>query len=205
MRTSVFKNLCLLAALFPLFLFGQVTATFTVDMPKNRLYIDAGQNRHFEADKSLTLGGDPSAFGGSGEYSYEWSPASALDDPYSANPQVIKLHQTTYFKLRVRDLKTGCSLEEDVVVYVNTKKSKIEEVEIELFPNPFKEIVQIRSDEGIDHLTVLDLTGRVVLQKEFDEEVNATLQTEAFNSGIYLFQFKLTNGTTKNLKLCKAE
>ena len=205
MTKIFFKIFCLGILCVPIGVSGQVTATFSVDMPENRLYIDAGENLNYDNHKNLILGGDPSAFGGSGEYTYEWSPANLLDDPYSANPRVIKLDRTTYFKLRVEDLKTGCALEEEVVVYQSTKKAESKEVEIELFPNPFNEIVQIRSDEGIDHLTVLDLTGRVVLQKEFDEESNAILQTEAFNSGIYLFQFKLTNGQTKTLRLCKAE
>ncbi|MEM9052172.1 MAG: hypothetical protein AAGC47_08995, partial [Bacteroidota bacterium] len=160
---------------------AQVSATFKVEMPQNRMYVDAGYNQEYSEQKSIYLGGQPSAFGGSGDYTFKWSPAHLLDDPYSPNPEVIRLDQSTYFKLKVKDLKTGCELEDEVVVFYPTSKSKEKEVEIELFPNPFQEIVQFRSNESIQHLTVLDLTGRVVQQAEFDKVSNATILTERFN------------------------
>ena len=49
-----------------------------------------------------------SASGGSGSYSYSWSPALLLDDYTSTDPTTIALNYSTIFTLSVTDNVTGC-------------------------------------------------------------------------------------------------
>jgi len=57
---------------------------------------------------SVTLGGAPTAAGGSPPLAYLWSPACGLDDPASANPSASPTATTTY-SLTVSDA-AGCTL-----------------------------------------------------------------------------------------------
>ncbi|WP_277482276.1 PKD-like domain-containing protein [Catalinimonas alkaloidigena] len=68
---------------------------------------DAGDDQTICANSTTTLGGTPSASGGSGDYSYQWSPTTDLDDANSANPTVTLSSNRTY-TLKVTDLNTGC-------------------------------------------------------------------------------------------------
>lgn len=47
--------------------------------------------------------------GGTGPYSWQWSPASLVTDPGSLNPQTVALTNTTEFTLAVTDDAAGCT------------------------------------------------------------------------------------------------
>jgi len=64
---------------------------------------------------TVTLGGAPTATGGTGHYSYAWSPKATLNDSTLANPTATPLATTTYY-LTVTDLITGCTSVDSVLV-----------------------------------------------------------------------------------------
>ncbi len=62
----------------------------------------------------MLMGG---ASGGTGNYSYEWSPAASLDNPYVAGPNANPMVSTTYTLVVTDDL--GCTASDEVYVEVN--------------------------------------------------------------------------------------
>jgi gliding motility-associated-like protein len=80
----------------------------------------AGPDQTVCSEESVTLGGSPSATGGSGSYIYNWAPAIDIDDPSIANPTVTIFNATlvqisrTYL-LTVIDAATGCISASDIV------------------------------------------------------------------------------------------
>ncbi|CAM6001926.1 unnamed protein product [Sphagnum balticum] len=71
----------------------------------------AGNNQTFcqPVSGNVTLGGSPTASGGSGSYSYIWSPGTNLNDSVVANPTVSPLVTNIEYHLTVTDKNTGCS------------------------------------------------------------------------------------------------
>ncbi len=62
-----------------------------------QLVADAGTDKGICLGQSVTLGGNPTASGGSGSYTYSWAPTTGLLDPATnANPRAHPLNTTTY-------------------------------------------------------------------------------------------------------------
>jgi hypothetical protein len=80
---------------------------------------DAGLDASICAGGSTTIGGSPSASGGTGgPYAYAWSPATGLNNPSAANPVASPLINTTY-TLTVTDISTSCTATSSVTIGVN--------------------------------------------------------------------------------------
>ncbi|MCA6073337.1 PKD domain-containing protein [Fulvivirga sedimenti] len=80
---------------------------------------NAGPDRTVCVGDPVTIGGTPSATGGSSVYSYSWSPAAGLDDPTDSNPTVLSAAATTIYTLTVTD-DNGCvSVSDNMTVTVN--------------------------------------------------------------------------------------
>ena len=76
--------------------------------------VDAGMSITLCAGQTDTLGGSPTATGGSGSYSYAWSPGTGLDDQLVAHPEVSIPYSQNY-SLQVTDAVSGCVAPSDVV------------------------------------------------------------------------------------------
>jgi hypothetical protein len=77
---------------------------------------NAGSNISLTSPGSTTLNG--SASGGSGSYSYQWSPQSLVTSPTSAVTTTANLSVSTMFTLMVTDNTSGCSSTDDMNVSV---------------------------------------------------------------------------------------
>lgn len=82
---------------------------------------DAGPDRSLIAcsSDSVRIGGSPSATGGSGLYTYSWSPNIGLSSSTDPNPWVSRIGSTTSYTLVVVDQNTGCSASDQVQVTIN--------------------------------------------------------------------------------------
>jgi len=180
---------------------SQTTVTFTIEQPETPFEVDAGPDLVYIGE-SLGLGGEPSAIGGFGEYAYSWEPAEALDDAGSANPNIIDLVGPTTFTLECTDVQGNCVKEDEVFVDFQLSTTQQGNYNLSIYPNPFDEQVQIKSDLPISQMTVFDITGKTLTQLN---NLGSTYQwnTHQLNSGIYLIQIQLENGTLLNQKLCK--
>lgn len=85
----------------------------TVNQPA-LLVADAGTAQSFCLGDSVTLGGNPSAMGGTAGYTYSWTPSLTLNSGAAANPNAAPTSTTTYV-LNLTDAN-GCSDSASVTV-----------------------------------------------------------------------------------------
>lgn len=138
MSNTMKKPLLLITAIYfaggPLgFCQDPVILTVTQSSP---LLANAGTDVRINKGESVTIGGNPSASQGYGEYIYLWSPAEGLDDPTQANPSASPGATTTYL-LTITDAQ-NCTSADEVTISVDA--SGVEDLasvlEIRCYPNP---------------------------------------------------------------------
>jgi PKD repeat protein len=78
--------------------------------------VDAGPDRTVCAGEAVRLGGNPTAQGGAPPYTYQWSPATGLDNPSAPNP-TARLTSSMQYVLTVTDAR-GCRSSDTVTVVV---------------------------------------------------------------------------------------
>ncbi|MDD3878237.1 MAG: hypothetical protein PHT69_16580, partial [Bacteroidales bacterium] len=94
---------------------GVFSSPFAVNV--NQLpIVSAGNDTSISNGANIILNG--SALGGSGFYSFSWSPASLLVNPNVQNPQTVNLTNSTNFTLTVTDNITGCMKTAQVQILV---------------------------------------------------------------------------------------
>lgn len=202
--TKIFLQLfCLGILCIPIGAVGQVTATFSVDMPENPLEVDAGPNQIYDGESTVILGGDPTAMGGNGEYTYEWVPSEYLDNPTLANPTMINLDGPMTFTLTVHDPGALCEKQAEVFVDYTLSSTKSPKPDVGVFPNPFNEMVRLSSDRAITELMVTDMTGKTLLVERNLQVTKYQIETTEFISGLYFFVIRFSDGSTSVQKLCK--
>ena len=94
---------------------SSVEGSITVTVNNNPITY-AGADVTIYPGITTTLNG--SITGGSGNYTYNWSPAELVDDPHAANPTTVILNQTTVFTLTGVDNVTGCQSSDQVTITV---------------------------------------------------------------------------------------
>jgi len=77
-------------------------------------FVNAGTDQLISYGTTTTLNG--SAIGGSGNYSYAWSPAVLLQNANIQNPTTLPLVTPTLFTLEVTDSITGCVGRDNVLI-----------------------------------------------------------------------------------------
>jgi hypothetical protein len=90
--------------------FTTLTADVSVNVNPKPL-AEAGEDIDIQLGTTTSLNG--TASGGSGDYSYQWEPASWLEQNDIQNPTTLLLPQTTMFSLLVTDNNTQCQSETD--------------------------------------------------------------------------------------------
>jgi hypothetical protein len=97
---------------------GFNTASASVEVTVLALPVsNAGEDQSIPYGTSTSLTG--SATGGSGEYSWSWSPAVFLMDATIQNPQTVNLYASVHFELEVIDQQSGCLDVDSVLVSVS--------------------------------------------------------------------------------------
>ena len=92
----------------------------TITMIVNALpTANAGVSVHVLSTSSATIGGNPSAIGGTPPYSYLWSPSVGLNFDSVADPIVSGITSNTIYTLSVTDSR-GCTASDTVGVYLIT-------------------------------------------------------------------------------------
>lgn len=89
-------------------------ATVTVSP---QVIAEAGANDSICYGECTTIGGSPTASGGTSPYTYGWSPSGGLSSTTAANPQACPTVTTTYIVTVTDD--AGCTETDDVTVTVN--------------------------------------------------------------------------------------
>ncbi len=79
--------------------------------------VTAGENQYILSGNTATL--QSTVTGGSGNYSFLWSPEYLLQDPTLQNPQTIPLENSNIFLVNATDTQTGCvSNTDSTIVFV---------------------------------------------------------------------------------------
>ncbi len=79
----------------------------------------ADQNFLLVPNNSITIGGSPTAMGGSPPYTYQWSPASGLDAANVANPVASNLLSSVSYAVIVTD-SHGCASADSLFIQTTT-------------------------------------------------------------------------------------
>ena len=91
--------------------------TDTTLIEASDLTADAGADVTICDGESTTLGGNPTASGGTAPYTYDWQPAGGLNSNTDANP-VATISATETYSVAVTDAD-GCTVSDDVIVTVD--------------------------------------------------------------------------------------
>ena len=84
------------------------------------LTADAGEDEEsINPGETIQIGGNPTADGGTPDYTYSWTPTDTLDDAINSNPNATPTETTTY-TVTVIDSK-GCEDTDEITVKVNKR------------------------------------------------------------------------------------
>ncbi len=181
---------------------SQTTISFVVNQPDNPLEINPGEDGNFNGSSTLFLGGEPTATGGFGDYTYNWEPAALLDDPEASNPQVISLAEATTFTLTVTDPGALCEKQAEVFIDFVSSINDISESILKLYPNPFYDQITLESSDKIQRMEIHDFTGKSIhIQK--GTTGSQVIDAQDYAPGIYLVTIYFSNGTLQNYRICK--
>lgn len=70
------------------------------------------------------------------------------------------------------------------------------------YPNPTQDFLYLQSAQNFNHISVFDITGKMVLQKRLDGN-QTSVDLSDLKSGIYLAQVRQENGEVKQIKVIK--
>lgn len=154
--------------LFTLSARAQITLNFSLPQ-RAELIANAGKDTTIEKGEQIKLGGDVTATGGSGNYTYLWSPATGLSDPKIAQP-VATADSTITYTLTVSD--QFCTSTSAITLRVD-KVTGLEpfaaSAGLKLFPNPNDGTFMITSEYSLGEpsisLQIFNSLGQVVYSK----------------------------------------
>ncbi len=163
------KNLLILIILLPLFAYSQIEVILNIQQPPELGFLLTDQDTTIVQGDSIALGTDLIVFGGSGNYTFSWSPGKKLVDSTMMHPVAYPDDTTTYF-LKVTDsLRCSFSLSytvnvQEFATYITDIVEK-QNLKAILFPNPnsgkFKVQLSGEPRKKIE-LTIMDNTGRAI-------------------------------------------
>lgn len=172
--------------------YSQVNLTLEIHQDP-KLLIDTGSDTTLMLGDSLTIGGNPTAIGGSGYYSYFWFPSTFLDNPYDANPNILRITQPSTYILRVRD--DNCVSLDTLSIHLSDYHA-VHEVNkmnsIQVYPIPTNNYLNIdfgNLNPSTHFVEVIDLNGTVLYSSKSDKKITV-LNLEAFPTGYYILKIK---------------
>ncbi len=115
---------------------AQTNVNLGVSQPP-QLIVDAGDDATIDVGDNITLGGTPTATGGSGNYTYSWDRWSHVNDPSIPNPVTTPPGSLT-FTVTVTD-GNGCTQSDAVTITViggTGINDDILKTGVIIFPNP---------------------------------------------------------------------
>jgi hypothetical protein len=180
---------------------SQIRLQFSVtQLPE--LKVNAGKDTTVAKGSQVRIGGINPATGGSGLFSYSWTPTSGLDKIDVPNPTATVSTDITY-TLTVSD-GSSCAKSSSINLKVSTVTA-IDPVAIEvglkIFPNPVNRNFFITTETILLDRTltieIFDLTGKKIFFSSLkgNRKLNESINLPGSSSGVYIL--KLT-GTKMN-------
>lgn len=140
-------------------------------------------------ENSPLLGGTPAAIGGTLPYSFEWIPASNLNNGSVANPVYLGAESTQYV-LVVSDDK-GCSAKDTIQITVSNISENVASIELKVYPNPGSGSIRLVKPENLNFkntsVRLFDATGKKVLDTLWKNNTgDYLLDATSYSKGQYL-------------------
>ncbi|MCC3216082.1 GEVED domain-containing protein [Chryseobacterium sp. X308] len=88
----------------------------------------------------------------------------------------------------------------EVATSLSTSETNLKKKEVNVYPNPFKDVLHVADIKNVKSVTVTDVAGRVV--KTIDNPTNE-LQLGELNSGLYLVTMNFKDGSKSTVKAIK--
>jgi len=82
-----------------------------------KVLVNAGDDTTVCAGFPVNLGGSPTASGGNGSFTYQWSPTTGLTSVTESNPQALLTNTTTYIVTATDG--NGCSASGNIIININ--------------------------------------------------------------------------------------
>lgn len=128
--------------------------------------------------------------GGSGEYSYSWTPAASLDDAHSATPMANPSETTTY-TVTVSD---GNNEKDASVTVVVVSCQGVEEENanvVMIYPNPSSSNIYVKLNEKADAVwTLTNIHGQIVKRATINND-NFVVVSDGLTPGLYILNVKV--------------
>ena len=138
--------------------------------------------------------------GGTGDYTFSWTPAELLDDAEIQNPTATPTEAGEItFTVTVDD---GIDTAEATVTILVKDCIGVEEQSlnnVNIYPNPAQDFIMIDS-ESVEFVEVIDIYGRVITSAEINGETR--IEMSDFADGIYYVRLH-SNGATTIQKVVK--
>jgi len=97
-----------------------------------------------------------------------------------------------------------CSVQQLIAQPGNTKIQSKQVAELQVFPNPAKEQVNLRWGGEASQLYVYSATGKLIVQHPLDMAArNFELSLEGYAKGLYFLILRLHDGRSSTIKLIK--
>ncbi len=132
--------------------------------------------------------------GGGFNYSFQWNNQSTLNWPTHQNPVAVPYVTTTYTVV-VTDLATGCTGSASVTVIVlgTVANKEAEKIEVNVFPNPTTDIVNVTLPDGDYEVSIVSERGTTY--GEFSVSGNFSVNRKEYNlsDGIYFLIISTQN------------
>ena len=136
---------------------------------------------------------------------FEWYVNDVLT---GGNEPFLTLNYTSNTTVKVKVLcSAGClnSNIAEATYTFNAVITGIESVKIKdltVYPNPTKDIIKVESEEIIESIELLDLLGKTILKKQFNQ-LNPEFTIEGYQKGYYLLRITIKEGGTEVRKIIK--
>ncbi len=87
---------------------------------------------------------------------------------------------------------------------VHTMVEDITNVDLAIYPNPFRDNLHISSGSDMERVSVIDISGRTVIESHPSMQ-SVVLQTGKLENGLYVIRIELTDGTLITHKILKQD
>jgi hypothetical protein len=173
---------------------SQTTLTITASQPEVLLAY-AGSDVTLKKGQTFTLGGIIAATGGTGTYTYTWSPANGLSSPSTSAP-ILTASVNTSYTLMVTDA-AGCIASDEIKITVGgaSATSNIEANDISVSPNPATDIaiVELSASGNAYQLTLFNFDGKHIWSgwaQSFNNPVKQEVSLNSVASGLYILYIR---------------
>lgn len=182
---------------------GEPTPVFIVDFVADYTTINVGETVNFTNNTTATLAGEPYT----GDVYYQWNfNAGNILGGLTGSTSTDVNASYTYTTAGVYSVSLAASTSEISLLNQGTVETKdsyitvtdpvsVEEnaiSEISVYPNPTSSVINIAA-EGMQNITIIDMTGRVVMSKDVNSNFE-TIDAEGFAKANYMVRIATADG-----------